>query len=51
MRALVISEREQGHSLEVSHNIFRKKKNEYDIFYTSTGSLLIPHLALNKTEK
>jgi hypothetical protein len=42
--------REQGHSLEVSHNIFRRKKNEIFFIGTSTGSLLIPS-RLNKTEK
>jgi predicted patatin/cPLA2 family phospholipase len=53
MRALVISGGgARGIRWRCRTISFRKKKNEYDIFIgTSTGSLLIPHLALNKTEK
>jgi NTE family protein len=54
MRALVISGGGSKGAFAggVAQYLLEKKKNKYDIFIgTSTGSLLIPHLALNKTEK
>jgi predicted patatin/cPLA2 family phospholipase len=54
MRALVISGGGSKGAFAggVAQYLLERKKNKYDIFIgTSTGSLLIPHLALNKTEK
>lgn len=54
MRALVISGGGSKGAFAggVAQYLLEKQNNNYDIFIgTSTGSLLIPHLALNKIEK
>ncbi len=54
MRALVISGGGSKGAFAggVAQYLIEEKKNHYDLFLgTSTGSLLIPHLALNKSKK
>ena len=54
MRALVISGGGSKGAFAggVAQYLIEEKKHEYDLFIgTSTGSLLIPHLALGKVEK
>lgn len=54
MKALVISGGGSKGAFAggVAQYLIEEKKQKYDLFLgTSTGSLLIPHLALNKVQK
>ncbi len=54
MKALVISGggSKEAYAGGVAEYLISEEKSEYDIFIgTSTGSLLLPHLALRKMDK